>query len=142
MEGHRRVTVDIDGTEISALEAHYVVNRSSNQHGQRIGGTMQARAWFIAEIRNEAGNPPDNVIKLWNIATESTDPLHDVTITFYKNDVDVLNVAKFRGWISTFEAYRPALGAGPGGGESANLLHCEIAVVLDSQTTSKHKFTK
>jgi hypothetical protein len=93
------------------------------------------------------------------MATETKDPLHKVSITYYSEDGDrVLSNVEFMGWINNFEFYNPAIGgesrgAGMGhGGAPApalnspsgynNLLYLEMAVVLDEANVSKHKFTK
>jgi hypothetical protein len=153
----KRVLVDIDGTEISAIEAHYVVSRASNQFGQRVANSMRARAYFYADIRETSTNGPDKVVSLWKIATETSDPLHSVTITFYKNDTDELVVVKFKGWISIFEVWNPAVstgesgnaGMGGTGGPSlnsltqyGNVLFCELGVVLDDENLSNHRLSK
>lgn len=154
-----RVTVDIDGTTLSAREAHYVVSRAANQQGLRVADSMRAKAYFYADIMNSSENPQDSVINFWKMATDKEDPLHSVTITYYKTDTEVLNTAKFKGWITVFETLNPPLGLQSGANSGnmgtmgtgasmaseelpGNLLYCELAVVLDKENLPNHRFTK
>ncbi|HEY0096276.1 MAG TPA: hypothetical protein VGB96_18245, partial [Archangium sp.] len=101
----------------------------------------------------------DDAIELRKMATETKDPLHKVSITYYSEDGDrVLSNVEFMGWINNFEFYNPAIGGesrGAGMGHAGaptpalnspngynNLLYLEMAVVLDEANVSKHKFTK
>ena len=91
------------------------------------------------------------------MATESKDPLHKVSITYYLDDSDkVLSNIEFMGWISVFQYTNPKISNVPGAGGTigtadasatgtlsfANLLYLELAVVLDEANVAKHKFTK
>lgn len=145
----KRAVVSIDGAEIHCIEAHYVVTRASNPSGRRIGDSMRARAFFYAEIADTARNDADKVIQIWKLATETEDPLHKIEIAYYAEDAGKrLETIKFQGWISTFETFNPALaGTGTTGGGMnlsgyANVLYCEITVVLDDKNISKHQLTK
>jgi hypothetical protein len=155
----KRAVVKIDGTEISTIEAHYVVSRAANPAGRRIGDSMRARAYFYADISDTARNTQDNVIKLWKMATETADPLHDVEIAFFMDEEEKrLQTVQFKGWISIFESFNPAVSgngtgsAGMGGAgtgpsmtslqQFGNVLFCELQVVLDDANISNHQLTK
>jgi hypothetical protein len=154
MSTMKRAVVTVDGTDIQCIEAHYVVTRTSNPSGRRIGDSMRANAFFWAELGDTARNDADKVIRLWEMATETTDPLHRVEIAYYDEDAGKrLQTVKFQGWLSRFETFTPALdhnvnGNGSGNGQSPNLanykhvLFCELTVVLDDKNISKHELTK
>jgi hypothetical protein len=154
----KRAVVTVDDVEISAEEAHYVVRRTSNQVGRRLGGSMEAKAFFWADISDQSRNDADKIIKLWKMATETEDPLHKVEIAFYAEDANKrVQTIKFQGWVSVFETFNPAI-SGNGAGASSiggsagptmtaqrqygNLLYCELSVVLDETNFSRHQVTK
>ena len=156
---YKRVMVEVGGLKFFPVEARYSLSRSANQVGRRIGDSLQGRAFIYCDAHDTSRLTQDDAIELWRMATETKDPLHKVSITYYSEDGDrVLSNVEFMGWISNFEFYNPAIGgesrgAGMGhGGAPApalnspsgynNLLYLEMAVVLDEANVSKHKFTK
>jgi hypothetical protein len=142
MAEQKIVSVKVDDAEIFPLDAHYAVTRQSSQAGTRVGNSMQARAYFHADVSDKNLNKPANIIKLWKIATETKEPAHNVTIQYYKSDDQVLHSVKFTGWVSAFEMYN---GSGNGnarpGAEGHTMLFCELTVMLDDSNFPKHTFT-
>lgn len=154
---YKRVMCQVDAVKFYPIEARYSLSRSANQVGRRVGDSLQGRAFIYADIHDVSRITQDDVINLWKYATESKDPLHKVSITYYAEDGDkVLNNVEFMGWISVFETYNPAINDGGGrvasmGGAQAattsltgynNLMYMELAVVLDEANVAKHKLTK
>lgn len=154
---YKRVMLEVDSVKFYPLEVKYGLGRAANQVGRRIGESMQARAFVWVDPHDISRLSQAHLIELWKMATESKDPLHKVSITWYLEDGDkVLANAEFMGWISVFQFTNPAVGGIPGGGgemggvESAmesqvaynNMLYMELVVVLDEANVSKHKFTK
>ncbi len=154
---YKRVMCQVDSVKFYPIEARYSLSRSANQVGRRIGDSLQGRAFIYADIHDTSRITQDDVLNLWKMATESKDPLHKVSITYYSEDESkVLNNVEFMGWISVFETYNPALNDGGGrtanmGGAQAattsvtgynNLMYMELAVVLDEANVTKHKLTK
>jgi len=154
---YKRVSVEIGSVKFYPLEAKYALNRSANQVGRRIGESLVGRAYIWADAHATDNLSQAHQIQLWKIATETKDPLHKVTITWYAEDGDkVLTSAEFMGWISVFQYNNPKMSATPGapamlGSDSAaataqmgynNLLYLELIVVLDETNVSKHKFAK
>ena len=65
------VEVTIDGTTLTAIEAHVAVSRArTEKQGLRVADSMSATAFFYADIRNKAQNPQDAVIDLFKMVTE------------------------------------------------------------------------
>lgn len=154
---YKRVMVRIDNVEFFPIEARYSLSRAANQVGRRIGDSLQARAFIWADAHDTSRISQNSTMELWKMATESKDPLHKVSITYYSEDADkVLANVEFQGWISVFEFSNPSLEGGNEaraemGGRGAtmntvagynNLLYLELAVVLDEANVQKHKFTK
>jgi hypothetical protein len=154
---YKRVMVEIGNLKFYPIEARYSLSRNANQVGRRIGDSLQGRAFVYCDAHDMSRITQDDTMELWKMATESKDPLHKVSITYYSEDGDrVLSNVEFMGWINVFEFFNPALngesrGASMGGvGQSAlasttgynNVLYIELAVVLDEANVSKHKFTK
>lgn len=139
---YKRVMVEIDSVKFFPLEAQYQFSRNANQVGRRIGESMQGRAHVLVDAHDTSNISQSNLVELWKVATESKDPLHKVTITWYQEDGDkVLASAEFMGWLSVFEFVNPSLAGGNATGIN-NLLRIELTVVLDEANVSKHKFTK
>jgi hypothetical protein len=153
----KRVMIEIDAVKFYPLEVKYSLARSANQVGRRIGESLVGRAsvWVDAHAIDNISQA--HQIELWKMATETKDPLHKVSITWYSEDGDkVLTNAEFMGWISVFQYNNPKVSATPGnqgamGTEAAtttaqlgynNVLYLELVVVLDETNVSKHKFTK
>ena len=154
---YKRVMVRIGNVEFFPIEARYSLSRAANQVGRRIGDSLQARAFIWADAHDTSRISQNSTMDLWKLATESKDPLHKVSITYYSEDADkVLANAEFMGWISVFEFSNPTMDAGMGGGPEMgsrhsaltsqagynNILYLELAVVLDEANVQKHKFTK
>jgi hypothetical protein len=153
----KRVMIEIDSVKFFPLEAKYTLQRSANQVGRRIGESLVGRAYVWVDAHAIDNISQAHQIELWKMATETKDPLHKVSITWYSEDGDkVLTNAEFMGWISVFQYNNPKISAIPGSagamGEGAasataqvgynNLLYIELVVVLDETNVSKHKFTK
>jgi hypothetical protein len=153
----KRVMIEIDSVKFYPLEVKYALQRAANQVGRRIGESLSGRAFVWVDAHAIDNISQAHQIELWKMATETKDPLHKVSITWYSEDGDkVLTNAEFSGWISVFQYNNPKVSAIPGsagamGGEGAtstaqvgynNLLYMELVVVLDETNVSKHKFTK
>ena len=139
---YKRAMVEIDAVKFFPLEAQYQFSRNANQVGRRIGESMQGRAHILVDAHDTSNISQSNLVELWKVATESKDPLHKVTITWYQEDGDkVLASAEFMGWLSVFEFVNPSIAGGNTTGLN-NLLRIELTVVLDEANVSKHKFTK
>lgn len=153
----KRVMIEIDSVKFFPLEVKYALSRSANQVGRRIGESLVGRAYVWVDAHAIDNISQAHQIELWRMATETKDPLHKVSITWYSEDGDkVLTNAEFMGWISVFQYNNPKVSAMSGsagsmGGESAttsaqlgynNVLYMELVVVLDETNVSKHKFTK
>ena len=154
---YKRVMVEVDDVKFYPVEARYALKRDSNHVGRRVGNSVAAKAYIWADAHDVHAISQDDTIALWKFATETSDPLHKVSITYYAEDGSrVLSNVEFKGWISVFEYFNPALngngaisGAAMGGGQAAhsmtgynNLLYMELSVVLDESAVSAHKFTK
>ena len=156
---YKRVMVEVGGLRFFPVEARYSLSRSANQVGRRIGDSLQGRAFMYCDAHDTSRLSQEDAIELWKMATETRDPLHKVSITYYAEDGDrVLSNVEFMGWINNFEFYNPAItgesrGATMGHGGAPqpalsspsgynNLLYLEMAVVLDEANVSKHKFTR
>ena len=154
---YKRVLVEIDSVKFYPIEAKYAVSRAANQAGRRIGESMQARAYIWVDPHDTARLSQNQMVELWKMATETKDPLHKVSITYYAEDGEkVLSNAEFMGWIGVFQFTNPVLSgmvgaAGDLGAEGAalttqvgynNMLYLELVVALDEASVSKHKFTK
>ena len=139
---YKRVMVEIDAVKFFPLEAQYQFSRNANQVGRRIGESAQGRAHILVDAHDVHNISQDHLMELWKHSTESKDPLHKVSITWYSEDADkVLANAEFMGWISVFEFVNPSAAGGNPTGIN-NLLRIELTVVLDDANVSKHKFTK
>ncbi len=153
----KRVMIEIDSVKFYPLEAKYALTRNSNQVGRRIGESLVGRAYVWVDAHAIDNISQAHQIELWKMATETKDPLHKVSITWYSEDGDkVLTNAEFMGWVSVFQYNNPKISAIPGtagsmGQEAAtgtsqvgynNLLYLELVVVLDETNVTKHKFTK
>ena len=139
---YKRVMVEFDSIKFFPLEAQYQFSRNANQVGRRIGESMAGRAHILVDAHDVSNISQNNLIELWKHSTESKDPLHKVSITWYAEDADkVLANAEFMGWISLFEFMNPSIAGGSTTGIN-NLLRIELTVVLDEANVSKHKFTK
>jgi hypothetical protein len=151
--------VEVGGLRFFPVEARYSLSRSANQVGRRIGDSLQGRAFMYCDAHDTSRLSQDDAIELWKMATETRDPLHKVSITYYAEDGDrVLSNVEFMGWINNFEFYNPAItgesrgatmrhGGAPQPALTSpsgynNLLYLELAVVLDEANVSKHKFTR
>ena len=153
----KRVMIEIDSVKFYPLEAKYSLTRNANQMGRRIGESLVGRAYVWVDAHAIDNISQAHQIELWKMATETKDPLHKVSITWYSEDGDkVLTNAEFMGWVSVFQYNNPKVSAMPGaagsmGDEGAtataqmgynNILYLELVVVLDETNVSKHKFTK
>lgn len=153
----KRVKLEVGSVTFFPLEVKYSLTRSANQVGRRIGESLVGRAYAWVDAHATDNISQANQIELWKMATETKDPLHRVSITWYSEDGDkVLTNAEFQGWISVFQYNNPRISAIPGspgamGQEAAsataqlgynNMLYMELVVVLDETNVSKHKFTK
>lgn len=139
---YKRAMVEIDSIKFFPLEAKYQFSRKANQVGRRIGESMEGHAEILVDAHDIHNITQDNLIALWKHATESKDPLHKVSITWYSEDGDkVLANAEFMGWVSSIEFVNPSIAGGSTTGIN-NLLRIELTVVLDEANVSKHKFTK
>ena len=157
---YKRVLAEVDSVKFYPIEAKYAVSRAANQAGRRIGESMQARAFIWVDPHDTARLSQSHLIELWKMATETKDPLHKVSITYYAEDGEkVLSNVEFMGWIGVFQFTNPVLSgmtgaatvAGDIGSEGAaltsqvgynNMLYLELIVALDEASVSKHKFTK
>ena len=155
---HKRVMLEVDSVKFYPLEVKYTLQRNANQVGRRIGESLVGRAYVWVDAHATDNISQANQIELWKMATETKDPLHKVSITWYAEDADkVLTNAEFTGWVSVFQYNNPKIsqipGASPislsGDGAGAqsqigynNLLYMELVVVLDETNVSKHKFAK
>lgn len=155
---YKRVMCEIDpGVKFFPMEAKYTLNRQANNVGRRVGESLQGRAYIWVDAAQIDNLPQTAQVELWKMATESKDPLHKVSITYYLDDSDkVLSNIEFMGWISVFQYTNPKVSNVPGAGGSlggadptataslsfTNLLYLELAVVLDEANVTKHKFTK
>jgi len=153
----KRVMIEIDSVKFYPLEVKYSLTRAANQVGRRIGESLVGRAYVWVDAHATDNISQAHQIELWKMATETKDPLHKVSVTWYSEDGDkVLTNAEFMGWISVFQYNNPKVSALPGatgamGTESAmataqvgynNVLYIELVVVLDETNVTKHKFTK
>lgn len=153
----KRVMIEIDSVKFYPLEVKYSLSRNANQVGRRIGESLVGRAYVWVDAHAIDNISQAHQIELWRMATETKDPLHKVSITWYSEDGDkVLTNSEFMGWVSVFQYNNPKVSAMPGtagtmGIESAttsaqlgynNVLYLELVVVLDETNVSKHKFTK
>lgn len=154
---YKRVMLEIDSVKFFPVEAKYTLNRQSNNVGRRVGESLVGRAYAWVDAAAIDNISQNNQVELWKMATESKDPLHKVSITYYLDDSDkVLSNIEFMGWISVFQYTNPKISNVPGAGGTigtadasatgtlsfANLLYLELAVVLDEANVAKHKFTK
>jgi hypothetical protein len=154
---YKRVSIEIGSVKFFPLEVKYTLNRSANQVGRRIGESLVGRAYVWADAHATDNLSQAHQVELWKMATESKDPLHKVSITWFSEDADkVLSNAEFMGWVSVFQYNNPKISATPGaptvlGSEGTgataqvgynNLLYLELVVVLDETNVSKHKFAK
>jgi hypothetical protein len=154
---YKRVMLEIDSVKFFPMEAKYSLTRQANNVGRRVGESLVGRAYAWVDASQVDNLSQSNQVELWKMATESKDPLHKVSITYYLDDSDkVLSNIEFMGWISVFQYTNPKISNVPGAGGSfgtadvgmtasvsfANLLYLELAVVLDEANVSKHKFTK
>jgi hypothetical protein len=142
MATYKRVMVEIDSVKFFPLEAHYQNSRNANQVGRRIGESLQGSATILVDAHDTSNISQDNLTELHKYSIESKDPLHKVSITWYREDGDnVLANAEFMGWVSAFEFVNPSAASGNTSGIN-NLLRIGLTVVLDEANVSKHKFTK
>jgi hypothetical protein len=154
---YKRVMLEIDSVKFFPVEAKYTLNRQANNVGRRVGESLVGRAYVWVDAAAIDNISQNNQVELWKMATESKDPLHKVSITYYLDDSDkVLSNIEFMGWISVFQFTNPKVSNVPGTGGTigtmdaaatgtmsfANLLYLELAVVLDEANVTKHKFTK
>jgi hypothetical protein len=154
---YKRVMLEIDSVKFFPVEAKYTLNRQANNVGRRVGESLVGRAYAWVDAAAIDNISQNNQVELWKMATESKDPLHKVSITYYLDDSDkVLSNIEFMGWISVFQYTNPKISNVPGAGGTigtmdaaatgtmsfANLLYLELAVVLDEANVTKHKFTK
>lgn len=154
---YKRVMLEIDSVKFFPVEVKYTLNRQANNVGRRVGESLVGRAYAWVDAAQVDNITQNNQIELWKMATESKDPLHKVSITYYLDDSDkVLSNIEFMGWISVFQYTNPKISNVPGAGGTigtadasatgtlsfANLLYLELAVVLDEANVAKHKFTK
>ena len=154
---YKRVMLEIDSVKFFPVECKYTLNRQANNVGRRVGESLVGRAYAWVDAAQVDNITQNNQIELWKMATESKDPLHKVSITYYLDDSDkVLSNIEFMGWISVFQYTNPKVSNVPGTGGTmgsadaaatgtmsfANLLYLGLAVVLDEANVAKHKFTK
>lgn len=154
---YKRVMCEVDGVKFFPLEAKYSLTRQANNVGRRVGESLAGRAYIWVDAAHIDNISQNNQVELWKMATESKDPLHKVSITYYLDDSDkVLSNVEFMGWISVFQYTNPKVSNIPGSGGNigsgdatttasvsfTNLLYLELAVVLDEGNVTKHKFTK
>jgi hypothetical protein len=140
----KRVEVKIDSVTFWPLEARYTVTRNANQVGRRIGDSLQARVSIWADAHDVSRLSQANLIELWKMSTETKDPLHKVSVTWFLDDESkVLSNVEFQGWITTFETTNPTISGSNSPTASQvginNLFYMEMAVVLDEANISKHK---
>jgi hypothetical protein len=154
---YKRVMLEIDSIKFFPMEVKYALSRAANNVGRRVGESLAGRAYVWVDAAHIDNLSQANQIELWKMATESKDPLHKVSITYYLDDSDkVLSNIEFMGWISVFQFSNPKVSMPPMGGGAmgqvganttasnsfTNLLYLELATVLDETNVSKHKFTK
>ena len=154
---YKRVMCEIGPVKFFPMEAKYTLNRQANSVGRRVGESLVGRAYLWVDAAHIDNISQAHQIELWKMATESKDPLHKVSITYYLDDSDkVLSNVEFMGWVSVFHYTNPKVSNVPGSGGAmgeagvgtsasmsfTNLLYLELAVVLDEPNVSKHKFTK
>lgn len=137
---YKRVVLEIQGDQSVTFfpaEAHYSVSRASNSIGRRSGEAIVARlrAWVDAQDTTRLSQ--ESLLALWDMATESKDPLYRVICTWYKDDADdVLGAVEFRGWVSSFTLSNP-----PREPDVNNLFEIEFTVTLDEDNVRAHKMT-
>ncbi len=154
---YKRVMCEVDSVKFFPLEAKYSLTRQANNVGRRVGESLAGRAYVWVDAAHIDNISQNNQVELWKMATESKDPLHKISITYYLDDSDkVLSNIEFMGWISVFQYTNPKVSNIPGAGGNigsgdatttasvsfTNLLYLELAVVLDEANVTKHKFTK
>jgi hypothetical protein len=154
---YKRVMLEIDSIKCFPMEVKYALSRAANNVGRRVGESLAGRAYVWVDAAHIDNLSQASQIELWKMATESKDPLHKVSITYYLDDSDkVLANIEFMGWISVFQFSNPKVSMPPMGGGGmgeiaanatasssfTNLLYLELATVLDETNVSKHKFTK
>ena len=84
----KRVMIEIDSVKFYPLEAKYALTRNSNQVGRRIGESLVGRAYVWVDAHAIDNISQAHQIELWKMATETKDPLHKVSITWYSEDGD------------------------------------------------------
>jgi len=138
MAGSGRVTVTVDGTKFDAITVKFGVNTQKDQTGMPILQTLntRARVWVDA---HDTKNFPFNAFKaLFELANvPDNKKLKDMQIEYWLDDTkaDALCSYKFKGWISRFETYNPALGGGQIGEaweqQYNNILYMELEPIIN-----------
>ncbi len=154
---YKRVMLEVDSVKFYPLEVKYVCSRNSNQVGRRIGESLQARLYFWVDPHDISRLSQAHLIELWKMATETKDPLHKISATWFLEDGDkVLCNMEFKGWLSVFQFSNPAVSGVPGTGGVAgdsdaamgsqvaynNMCYGELVVTLDESNVQAHKLTK
>ncbi len=154
---YKRVMLEVDSVKCYPMEVKYALSRQANNVGRRVGESLAGRAYVWVDAAHVDNLSQADQGELWKMSTESKDPLHKVSITYYLDDSDkVLANIEFMGWVSVFQFSNPKVSLPPSGGGQmgavsatttasasfTNLLYLELAVVLDETNVSKHKFTK
>ena len=114
---YKRVMLEIDSIKCFPMEVKYALSRAANNVGRRVGESLAGRAYVWVDAAHIDNLSQASQIELWKMATESKDPLHKVSITYYLDDSDkVLANIEFMGWISVFQFSNPKVSMPPMGG--------------------------
>ena len=94
---YKRVMCEVDGVKFFPLEAKYSLTRQANNVGRRVGESLAGRAYVWVDAAHIDNISQNNQVELWKMATESKDPLHKISITYYLDDSDKVPLGPLTG---------------------------------------------
>jgi hypothetical protein len=140
---YKRVQAEVGSVRFYPLEAKYEISRGADETGRRTASPLVGRAHLWCDAGNTDSLSQEGQVELWRMATESEQPLHKVSITYYQEDGDkVLATVQFMGWVSVFQYTTPTNSSLQSQVSYKNLLYIKLTLVLDETNASQHKFTK
>lgn len=137
MAQYKSVLIEAGEVSFYPKEVRYSVSRASNATGRRAGESISARIFVTVDAQSTSNLSQENLITLWEMSTESADPLYSITVTWFRDDAeDVVAAVEGQGWVSGFAMSNPT-----DNDEINNLLQLEFTVTLDDDNVSAHKLT-
>src|SRR5215510_11964643 len=150
MAGSGRVSVTVDGTKFDAITVNFGITTQKDQAGMPILQTLDTKARVWIDVYDTKNFPFGTFQKLFDLANvPDNSKLKDIKIEYWVDDTkqNALCTYKFKGWISKFATYNPAVvkGSNDGGstpqasfeGQFNNILYMEVEPIINKTNQSE-----